>query len=145
MKFRYLLVLMASLIIVFSCVREEENILPIPFGKIIGNYNGTSKLCLAQDIFSDTLCNAGTPNTFRIYIHNLTTINISDETNTYDTLKLSYIKTEKTGSDATHYFESKKENSFYTLIYFDKIGSVTFENRTITDSNVTTEYFIGSK
>lgn len=131
--------------VIFSCVREEENIKSIPFDTIIGDYSGTSKTCMAQDIMSDTLCNSGSPNKFRVYIHNLTTINVSDETNKYDTLKLAYIKTVNTGNDAVHHFESKIGNASYTLMYADKNKLLTFENRIATDNNIITDYFIGNK
>lgn len=145
MNFRYLLALMASLSMLFSCVREEDNIKSIPFDKIIGSYTGISRSCESQNISTDTICGPGIANTFRVIIFDLTTISISDQTNKYEMLKLSYVKTESSGGDQIHTFESKDSLATYTASYSELLRNFTFENKKITDINIITDFFEGKK
>jgi len=145
MNIRVIYVIGLSFIFLNACVREDDSRIKINFSKIVGNYAGQLKQCLAPDLLSDTLCNAGLDNTFNVIVQDFYTISVSNQSGLYDTLKMTYIKTDTLPNGNTHYFEKASINSLITLIFEEKTNSITFEDRIKTDINVNTSYFFGRK
>lgn len=145
MNNRLLYVLGLIFFFLFSCVREDDTRIKINFSKIVGNYSGQLKQCQAPDLLSDTLCTAGLDNIFKVIVQDFYTINISNQSGLYDTLKMTYIQTDTLPDGMTHYFEKDNINSLITLKFTENTNSIIFEDRVKTDINVSTSYFVGKK
>lgn len=145
MNFRYVILLATTLIFTFSCVREEENIKPIPFDTIPGTYKGLSRTCISQHTTLDTLCSGEFSNDVKIFIFSPNQISISDLTKKYENFNLAYLKTEKSGDNNIYFFQTMDSTSVTAIMFNEQMRTITLENKITTDSDITTDLFIGRR
>jgi hypothetical protein len=127
-------------LMLLSCGNEEFTGVEIPFIKIIGSYDGKSKLCSLNSLNIDSLCAPETINKATVTLFDNTNIVFEDDAKIFNKLILTYQKTLNNSGQPTQFFNSNTIQEV-NLTYNEITQLLTLKYK----SGSKGQYFTGNK
>lgn len=128
-----------------ACVKENNHIEAIVFGKIVGQFDGDSQVCQHLVGSSDTICGDILTNSIKAIIVDSKTISISDVYGIYSNTNLGYQNTSNLPVGKTHHFFAENTNGSIVLTFNENNDSLFIQKSVLGDSGTTFEIYKGQK
>lgn len=147
MRLRHYLFLLLVVLFCFisSCVVEDENVLEIPFTKVVGTYAGESRICKPTTMSQDTTCGQGFSNSLKVILFSNNAIIIEDQSDIFGKVRLKYIKTDLVNGNKHISFESAESGMDFKLLFNETTSEINVAHTFPNGSNIIIDYFVGKK
>ncbi|MBK9735027.1 MAG: hypothetical protein IPO92_08690 [Saprospiraceae bacterium] len=124
---------------------DDQNVVKINFSKVIGNFNGFSKLCDKKPLQQDTSCSSPENNFLKVILYDQNNIIVQDGKNAFGEVKMFFKGSETVNGIRFLKFETQDTIKQYHLNFNENTSVLTLEHKTGLDMLMSTLIFEGTK